>query len=177
MFDGNGEMSFSASCPAKERLRPAQSIPGAFTTVGAPITGIVGAFLWNGTAYQIMKGSISLTNGEAMQNEIYGTDRSQGFYRNARRAVAIALSAKVTDDNALVTSAEAANDNVLFLQGNNIEGKNIGIYMPRVELDVVQTPDSDGSMEYSFTGVAKETLTGIGGSATAGNDEMFLGFC
>jgi len=177
MFDGNGEMTFSVSAPAKERLRPAQTIPGSFTTVGSPITGIVGSFLLNGTAYQVVKGSIAITNAEAMQNEIYGTDRSQGFYRNGRRAVALAITAKVTDDITLATAAEAASDNALFLQCNNVEGKVISLYMPRTEFDVAQTPDADGSMDYSFTGVAKETLTGIGGSATAGNDECFLGFC
>lgn len=176
-FDGNGELMFSISAPAKERLRPAQSIPGSFTTVGAPITGILGAFLLNGTAYQVMKGSISITNGEAMQNEIYGTDRSQGFYRNARRSVALAITAKVTDDTTMAVAAENASDNALFLQCNNVEGKVVSLYLPRCEFDVAQTPDADGSMEYSFTGVAKETLAGIGGSATAGNDECFLGFC
>lgn len=176
MFDANGEVTFSASCPAKERLRPAQTIPGAFTTVGSPITGIVGAFLFNGTAYQILKASVAITNAEAMQNDIYGTDRSQGFYRNGRRAVTLAIEARVTDDLALVTQAELASDNALFIQCNNIEGKNIGLYLPRVEFDVPATPDSDGAMSYSFSGVAKETLAGIGGAAVAGNDEVFAIF-
>jgi hypothetical protein len=167
MFDANNEVTFSASCPAKERLRPAQTIPGSFTTVGSPITGIVGAFLFNGTAYQIMKLSSALTNAEALQNDIYGTDRAQGFYRNGRRSLALAVDARVTDDLAVVTQAEIASDNALLIQCNNVEGKTIGLYMPRVEFDVPQTPDGDGAMSYSFTGVAKEV---------SGNDEAILIF-
>lgn len=176
MFDGNNEVTFSATCPAKERLRPAQTIPGAFTTVGSTITGIVGAFLYAGTAYQITKFTFDMTNAEKMQDEIYGTDRSQGFYRNGRRKVAFTIQARVTDDTAVVTAAESAADGTMFVQCNNVEGKNIGIYMPRVEFDAPATPDSDGAMDYSFSGVAKETLTGIGSGATAGNDEAFLIF-
>lgn len=176
MFDANDEVRFSASCPAKERLRPAQTVPAAFTTVGTPITGIIGAFLLNGTAYQIMKASIAIGNAEAMQNDIYGTDRSQGAYRNGERVVTLAIDARVTNDLALVTAAEAAGDNVVFIQCNSVEGKNIAVYMPRAEFDVPLTPDGSGALTYSFTGIAKETVSGIGGSATAGNDEVFLIF-
>jgi hypothetical protein len=165
-FDGNDEAKFRAQGPAKERLRPAQSVPGSFTTVGSPVTGIIGTLLFNGTAYQVTKGQFDIENMEALMNDIFGTDRSQGFYRNGRRKVSFSLEAYVSDDTSVIAQAETASDNTLFVQVGTTEGKVIGIYCPRVEFDVPDTPDGDGAIKWSFTGVAKET---------SGNDEIVLG--
>src|SRR5690606_17736680 len=71
IFDSNDEVKFSASGPAKEQIRPAQAEPGAFTTVGSPVTGIVGAFLFNGTAYRITKLDVQINNMTELVNDTF----------------------------------------------------------------------------------------------------------
>lgn len=175
MFSANDELRFSASGPARERIRPAQSVPGSFTTVGSPVTGILGAFLFNGTAYQITKFQADIANAEAVQNDVYGTDRSQGFYRNGERGVTGTIQARVTDDVSVIAQAELASDNTILISCGQTEGKMATLYIPRVEFDVPDTPDGDGALDWSFKWTAKETISGAGGTLLGGNDEMFFG--
>ena len=175
MFDANDELKFSASGPGKDRIRNAQTVPGSFTTVGTPVTGILGAFLFNGVAYQIMKATFEVDNAEELQNDVYGTASALGFYRGGRRKVTFSIDARVTDDVTVITQAEAASDNTLLITCGNLEGKMATLYAPRAEFDVPDSPDGDGALTWSFKGVCKETLAGAGGSLTAGNDELFFG--
>lgn len=164
-FDGNDEVKIRASGPAKEQIRPAQTEPGAFTTIGTPVTGIVGAVLLNGTAYKITKLDIEVNNMMELINDSLGEDRAEGFYRNGRRDITLGIDARMTDDATLYALAEAAGDGVICGHVGNTEGRVWAYFLPKAEFDIPDTPDDDGAIRWSFKGVAKETL---------GNDELIL---
>lgn len=166
-FDGNGEVMLTASGPAKEKIRPAQAQPGSFTTVGSPVTGIVGAFLFNGTAYKITNFNWQLDNAQELVNDTYGTDRAEDMHREGMRLITLGLNARQTDNVAVVTAAEAASDGTLLVHAGNTEGRVVGIYCPRVEFDIPEEDDPAGSIRWTFRGMAKETV---------GNDESFVFF-
>jgi hypothetical protein len=167
MFSGNDEVKFKASGPASEQIRPAQTQPGSFTTIGSPVTGITGAFLLNGVAYRITKCDVEIDNASELVNDSLGTDRAEDFYRGGRRDITVALDARLTDDATLFALAETAGDGTLLLHTGNTEGRVIAMYAPRAEFDVPDVPDDDGAIRMSFKGVAKETV---------GNDELYLAF-
>jgi len=175
-FDGNSEVEFSCSGPAQARARPAQTIPGAFTTVGTPLTGIVGSFLFNGTVYEMDKCAINVNNANKVMNTWFGTDRAQGFYRDGRRSVEVTIDAFMSDDSSLLAAGEAFSDNAALVYAGNAEGRIVGIYLPRLELDNPATADADGALKWAFKGVAKELSAGLSANATIGNDEAFLFF-
>lgn len=167
MLSGNDEVRFKAQGPAMEQIRPAQAQPGAFTTVGQPVTGIVGAVLLNGVAYRVTSIDAEIDNAIELVNDSLGTDRAEDFYRNGRRDITLALNARVTDDASLYALAETAGDGTLLAHVGNTEGRVIAIYAPRAEFDIPDVPDDDGAIRWSFKGVAKETN---------GNDELFVAF-
>ena len=167
-FDGNGEVMLRASGPGKEKIRPAQAQPGTFTTIGSPVTGIVGGFLFNGTAYKITNFDWQLDNAQELVNDTFGTDRAEDMYREGMRLVTLGLNARQTDDVAVVTAAEAAGDNTLLVHAGNTEGKIVGIYCPRAEFDIPDEDDPAGAIRWTFRGMAKETV---------GNDESYLFTC
>ncbi len=166
-FSGNDEAKIKASGPAREQIRPAQAQPGAFTTVGTPVTGILGAFMLNGAAYKITKIDVEANNAMELVNDSLGEDRAESSYRNGRRDFTIGIDARLTDDQALYALAETAADGIITAQCGNTEGKVIAIHAPRAEFDIPDVPDDDGAIRLSYKGVCKETV---------GNDEVFLGF-
>lgn len=175
-FDSNSEAMISSSGPGQFRVRPAQSQPGAFTTVGSPVTGIVGSFLFNGASYCITKMTVAIDNMEKLENWCFGTDRAEGFYRDGRRSVTLTISAYMTDNVSLLAAGETYSDNSLLVYAGNAQGRIVGLFMPRIELDSPLVTDADGAIQWAFKGVAKETVAGLGGTATAGNDEV-IAFC
>lgn len=167
VFDGNGEVMLTASGPAKEKIRPAQAQPGSFTTVGSPVTGIVGAFLFNGTAYKITQFDWQLNNAQELVNDTYGTDRAEDMFRDGMRLITLGLNARQTDNVAVVSAAEAASDGTLLVHAGNTEGKIVGLYCPRVEFDIPEEDDPAGAIRWTFRGMAKEVV---------GNDESRVFF-
>lgn len=166
--DGNDEVKFRASGPAKVQIRPAQTQPGAFTTVGSPVTGIVGGMMLNGTSYKLTKFDIEIANMIELVNDSVGEDRAEDYYRNGRRDITLAVDARLTDDTSLYALAEAASDGNIVCHVGNTEGRVVAFVMPRTEFDIPDVPDDDGAIRLSFKGVAKE---GVG---TAGNDELIV---
>lgn len=173
-FDGNSEVEFSCSGPAQVRQRPAQSIPGAFTTVGSPVTGITGSFLFNGTLYEMDKMSVSIDNAMKVMNTWFGTDRAQGFYRDGRRKIEVSIDAMMSDDTSILAAGENAADNPILAYAGTTEGRIVGLYMPRTEFDSPATADGDGALKWSFKGVAKEGTAGLSANDAVGNDEVIL---
>jgi len=177
MFDGNDEVKIAASGPAQVQTRPAQAQPGAFTTVGQPVTGISGYFYLDGTAFKITKANIEVNNLLELINDSYGNDRAESYYRGGRRDVTFSLDARLTDDQAAYAAAEAASDTTLMIQAGKTEGAIIAVYAPRAEFDIPDVPDDDGAIRLSYRGACKETLLGLNGAGFVGNDELILGFC
>jgi len=164
-INGNDEVKFRASGPAKTQIRPAQAEPGAFTTVGSPVTGIVGAMLLNGTAYKLTNFDIEINNMIELVNDSVGQSAAEDYYRNGRRDITLSVDARITDDASLYALAEAASDGNVMIHAGNTEGRVIAFCMPRSEWDIPDTPDDEGALRWSFKGVAKEIL---------GNDELIV---
>jgi hypothetical protein len=166
-MNGNDETKMRASGPARLQTRPAQAEPGAFTTIGNPVTGILGAFLIGGVAFKITQVDIEINNAMELVNDSLGEQFAEDKYRNGRRDCTIAIEARLTDDETLYALAEAAGDGVISVHTGQTEGKVVAILLPRAEFDIPDVPDDDGAIRVSYRGVAKETV---------GNDEVFLGF-
>lgn len=164
-LDGNDEVKFRASGPARIQTRPAQAEPGGFTTVGAPVTGIVGAFMFNGTARKITRLDLEIANMSELINDSLGASAAEGFYRGGRRDITLAVDHRLTEDEALYAAAEAAGDATMLCHVGNTEGRVWAVYAPKAEFDIPDIPDDDGAIRLSFKGVAKET---------DGNDEFVI---
>lgn len=175
MFDGNDECKVSASGPAQRIVKPAQAEPGAFTTVGSPLTGITGYLYKNGAALKLVRFNFELNNQQKLINDSFGNDRAEDHFRNGRRDVTVALEQRLLSTSDFYDLAVAATDFQLFAQAGTAEGRIIGVLAPRVELDVPDVPDPDGEIIPSYNGVAKETVSGLDGASTGGNDELLLG--
>lgn len=167
-FDANDEARWDVSGPAAERIRNAQALPGAFTTVGsAPPSGLALTLRVGAAAFEILKLEADIANGMVLDNVAAGTSKAQNFYRDKQRAVTLAVDAMYSSDVTLLGAAEATTDQALLAQCGNVAGNIIAMYCPAVEFDVPTDPDVDGTMQLSFKGTAK----GI-----SGNDEFSLAF-
>jgi hypothetical protein len=168
-FNGNAEAELMASGPAKEKAASPQAEPGAFTTVGSPVTGLYGSVYVDGAAFlDLLTLDCEINNAMKLDNESFGTDRARAMYRQGRRDCTISLGRRMTDDDALYEAAADAADLSILIQSGLAEGGITGLWIPRFELDVPDTGDSDGDLTEDFRGVAKENT---------GNDEVSLFFC
>jgi len=166
-LDGNGELKVTASGPGRERVTPAPEKPGAFTTVGSPVTGILGGALVNGTAVKLKKFDFDIANAMALANDEIGTDRAEEYWRDGERDVTFSLDQRVRSDTTISALAEAATDFELLVWTGNAEGRMFAIYIPKAELDNPESPDGTGQLTLSYKGLAKEN---------AGNDEAVISF-
>lgn len=171
MFDGNSEPMIQASGPAQQYAAAPQAQPAGYTTVGAENaipSGLTGAFYFNGTLYQVEKAQVDVVNGMELQNTALGTAFATGYLRKGKRVVSVKFDAKVSDDTTAWAPALAGASGAMFLQVGNLGGKIWGVYLPKVFLDLPDTPDGDETNNWSYSGTAI-------GSAAAGNDEFMLG--
>lgn len=176
MFNGNDEVKFTSQGPAQTSESPAQSKPVAFTTVGSPVTGIVGYAYVNDTALRIVRADFQVANLTQLINDSFGHDRAEDFYRDGRRDITVAIEQRLTDDTTLYALAEGPTDFALLLQAGLTEGRIVAIYAPRCELNIPEIPDDDGGIRNQYTAVCKETLAGLDGNGAGGNDEIIVGF-
>lgn len=174
-FDGNDECKFTASGPARDLVKPAQSKPGSFTAVGGPVTGIAGYLYLDATALKATKFNFELNNMSKLINDSFGTQYAEDHFRNGRRDVTFTLEQRLLSSAALYELAEDATDASLFVQAGTVEGRIICVYAPRIEFDIPDVQDPDGEIIPSYRGVCKETLAGLDGASVGGNDEIFLG--
>lgn len=175
MFDGNDECKFAASGPAQDLEKPAQAKPGAFTTVGSPVTGISGYLYKDDTAIKAVKFNFEINNIEELINDSFGADRAEDHYRGGRRDITVSLEQRLLSSADLYDLAATPTDLSIMAQAGKTEGRIVAVYAPRVELDIPEVPDDDGAIKPSYKGVCKETLAGLDGASTGGNDEIILG--
>jgi hypothetical protein len=165
-LDANDEVRWEASGPMIERIRPAQSKPGAFTVVGStPPSGLTGGMRVGAAAYEFLKAEFTITNAMELDNVAYGTAKAQAFYRKGKRSVEVAVNSMYSSDLTLLTAAEGTTDQAILAQTGQTEGSIIAMYCPLVEFEVPDDPDADETMELDYKGVAK---------GSAGNDEFYL---
>jgi hypothetical protein len=176
MFDGNDECKISASGPGQDLVKPAQSKPGAFTVVGSPVTGISGYLYKDGTAIKLTKFQFDLNNLEKLINDSFGASTAEDHFRNGRRDVALSFDQRQLTSTDFYDAAVAASDFQLFAQAGKTEGSIIGVLAPRCEIDIPDMPNPDGEIINGYKGVCKETVGGLSGSATGGNDELLVCF-
>jgi hypothetical protein len=166
-FDPNNEPEMSFAGPGKTQPDSAQAQPGAFTTVGTVIPpGTEGSLRIGSTAVPFLKASIQLTNGMKLRNTEYGSKSATGFWRAGRRSVVVSIDMYAEDRTVVYDNAiSAAGLSALFQLGTT-EGKQWGLYLPKMEFDVPSTPDPESEIIWTMKAVALETN---------GNDELYLG--
>lgn len=175
MFNGNDEVKLTAQGPAQTSSTPAQAKPGAFTAVGSPVTGITGYAYVNDTALRIVRADFNVANLTQLINDSFGQDRAEDFYRDGRRDITVAIEQRLTDETTLYDLADEATDFALLLQAGLTEGRIVAVYAPRCELNIPEIPDDDGGIRNQYTAVCKETVAGLDGASTGGNDELIVG--
>jgi hypothetical protein len=137
---------------------------------------LTGGFILGSTAYKVLGLNVEVDNGLQLQNEDFGTSLANGFFRPGRRNITFGLNARVTDlssaaTNVAYTNAEGGSDFVFFAQCGSVAGNIVAVYSPRAEFsEIPDTPDQDGSLQWSFKGLFKEVNGG------SGNDEMTVVF-
>lgn len=165
VFDGNGEVMISMSGPAADRLFTGFDQPGAHTTVGEPVSGLVGNLYLDGTALLVQKATIRLTNGLELRNSELGTAIATGYMRGASKREVSVEVVYYFDHTDLISTSEAFGSDVLRLLAGNVNGKMVGAVMPKIEWAATSVPDADGPKVLTQTGRGLET---------SGNDELFL---
>lgn len=168
-FDQNEEPRATASGPAATQLSgTTQSKPAAFTTVGGnPPSGLVGECLIDGTAYLIKTLEVGMTNGIVARNREYGVNTPTEIYRQGRRETTLSLEADAETEATLYDKTEAGTNVTLLKQTGKTEGNIVAIYCPKAEFKVPEQDDPDEEVNWSFTGMALETVDGA-------NDELTL---
>lgn len=167
VFDGTKEATIKFSGPAKTRVRTGFSQPGAHTTVGSPIGGLVGNFYLDGTAFLISNLTVTLSNGEELRNNELGTSTASGHMRGAARRTVEASCAFYLEDTTVIANAEAVTRNVIRAVVGNTNGSMLAAVLPAVEWEVPDTPTSDGPKIVTASGIAY--------ASSAGNDSLFIG--
>ena len=165
-FESNDEIMWEASGPAKNRVRPAQTDPTTFTTVGTtPPSGLTGYLRIGAAAEEFLKASFELKNGIELDNIAFGTADSQAMYRAKKREVECEFDTMVSDDITILDLAENTTDTVGLVQCGLTEGSIVAAYSPKIELETPDDPNDDETMQHSYKGICK---------GTTGNDEFYL---
>ena len=173
-FDSNLEPMITISGPAQGFAGTSPSFtpqaqPGGFTTVGADSaipSGLTGYFYYNGTAYQIEKLQIDVSNAMDLQNTAFGTAKAVDYFRKGKREVKVRVDAKVSDDTTLWAAALGMTSNALMLQIGTTQGRIWGVYCPNVVFtSAPDLPDNDETNDWAFEGLAL---------GSAGNDELYI---
>lgn len=168
MFDANDEPKFTAGGPARDQTRPAQTQPGAFTTVGTAMpTGMTGDLRISDASYPFLKGNVNVTNGMKLRNAEYGSSKATGYYRAGRRVVEVSFDSYVEDPSVVYALGESTATAPILFQTGNVEGQIVVIYMPKVEFEIPSTPDGENELVWSFKGVAL---------GVSGNDEIQVAY-
>ena len=168
-FDANEEPRITATGPGAQQLTDTgQTKPASFTTVGGnPPSGLVGEFYIDDTLYLIKTMEIGITNGLMVRNQEYGVNKPTELYRSGRREITIGMEAFAETETTLYDLAEAGTNVKLLKQTGLTEGNIVAIYAPKVEFTVPEQDDPDEEINWTFAGVALETLDDL-------NDELYI---
>lgn len=171
-FDANEEPRFTAAGPAAQQLTgTTANKPATFTSVGGnPPSGLTGQLLIDATVYLFKAMEVALTNGLMLRNQEYGVNAPSELYRQGRREITFSLETFGETEATLYDKAEAGTNVVVLNQTGFTEGNIVAVYAPRVEFTVPEQDDPDEETNWSFTGLALESVDGQ-------NDELTLALC
>lgn len=169
-IDGTKSVMLALSGPAGEyadsTFGTVQSKPGAYTTVGAPVAGLIGEFDIDGSAFLVTKAVITIENQVVLRNKELGTAFASGIGgRGNLRKVTVAVDGFLEDTN-LISKAGSVTKSTVRLWAGGSDGNRIAVVCPSVEWEIPDIGGEIGLKELTFNGVAY---------ATDGNDQVFLG--
>jgi len=168
LFDGSKEVGVKLRGPGKNRITGASvpAIPGAFTTVGSPASGLVGNFYVDGAAFLVLRAEVTVeSNSQIRRGEIGTAGLGTGVIDHADfRNVTVSVSFYLEDTN-LLTKADAITTAVLRLLVGDANGAMVGVVLPRVEFEIPALPASGGPKVVTIEGTAY--------SPGSGNDQAY----
>lgn len=173
MFDGTKEAALAFQGPAANYGDSAggaavQAKPGAHTTVGSPVGGMIGNFYVGGTAFLVSAVKVSANNQLVLRNKELGTAFASGIGgRNNLRDIDVEITFFLEDTN-LIGKAHSVTKGLLRCIVGDTNGSIVGMVLPSVEFEVPDVPGDIGLKEITITGKAYAIL---------GNDQMYLAEC
>lgn len=143
-----------------------QAKPGAHTTFGLPIGGMVGNFNVDGNPFLVIGAKFSLANALELRNKELGTSFASGIAgRTAKRKINVQLQCFL-EDTRLMGYARTVQKGVLRCIVGNVNGSMVAAVAPSVEFEIPDVGNEIGPKEVTISGVCY---------ATSGNDQLFLG--
>jgi hypothetical protein len=115
----------------------------AYSAVGNPISGLVGAFLIDGTAVGVHSVNISLNNGFSMRENELGSAVSNGFFRsgNNPRRVTLEVTAKAKRQTLLAWGhARDVDTKPIWLRIGSATAKTIVFYAKTARFQIPEVP-------------------------------------
>lgn len=172
VFDGTREVSLAFSGPAGDYADSStgggtvQAKPGSHTTVGAPVSGMVGNFLVDGNLFPVISCTITIENNIELRNKELGTSTASGIAgRASKRLVNVSVTFYL-EDTRLIGMSHSVTRGVLRLLAGNTNGSMVGALMPAVEFEVPEIGSEEGPKEVTIEGMAY--------AGSAGNDSLTL---
>ncbi len=169
-FDGTKEVQLTFQGPAARYGSGAggatvQAKPGAFTTVGSPIGGMVGNFYVDGVAFLVSMAKVSLNNNLALRNKELGTAFASGIGgRNNLRDIKVDITCYLEDTNLLGKAHNVTKGELRCIVGDT-NGSMVGMVAPSVEFEIPDVGNEIGLKEITISGIAY---------AISGNDQLYL---
>jgi len=171
-FDGTKEVGLSFQGPAANYADGStgggtvQAKPGAHTTVGSPVGGMVGNFHVDGNVFLVIGAKFTLANQIELRNKELGTAFASGVAgRTQDRKINVSLQCYL-EDTRLMGMARTVTRGVLRCVVNNVNAGMLGAVAPSVEFEIPDVGNEIGPKEVTIEGVCY---------ATNGNDGLFLG--
>jgi hypothetical protein len=172
VFDGTKEAGLSFQGPAGDYADSStgggtvQAKPGAHTTVGSPIGGMVGNFYVDGNAFLVIGAKFNYANNLELRNKELGTSTATGIAgRTNNRKIGVSLQCYL-EDTRLMGYARSVTRGVLRCIVGNVNGSMLGAVAPSVEFEIPDVGNEIGPKEVTINGMCY---------ATNGNDGLFLG--
>jgi hypothetical protein len=127
--------------------RPIVPFTPAKTTVGTPVTGIVGTLTIGGAAYRVISASITLNNGTKALNDEFGYDGVSDYLMGPRRITGTLQFRMYEDSVALYPDAKAFERAALVLTSGSLTagGSRVVLSCPNIELTPfnIDAPESE----------------------------------
>lgn len=169
-FGGAKEVTVKFAGPARDKIVTGSiaAIPGGFTTVGSPASGLTGNFYVDGVAFLVLGAVINVEDNNQLRRGEIGTGGlgtgiiPHADYRNVKVSVTFYL-----EDTNLIGKSETITRAVLRLLIGNTNGGMVGAVLPNVEFEIPKIPGSGGPKIVTIDGMAY--------AAGAGNDQIYLG--
>lgn len=165
MFDGTKEATIKMSGWGSKIVRTGFNQPGAHTTVGSAVAGMVGTFYLDAGAFLINQLTVTMTNSEESRNNELGTAVATGHFRGGARRTIDGSCSFYLEDTTVITNAEAVTRNVIRAAVGNTNGAMLGLVLPAMEWEIPEVPTTDGPKIL--------TASGTGYASNTGNDGLF----